>query len=118
MEGRRPIRRRPIVCQSPDLMKNIVPTLCAVLALSSFSRAGDVIENPLQDLGFVYSEKNVRKSIKKPVVTRLTRIEHAFKNASGEGLRESFCPYLKSKYESGIVKISKGDRELILDFND
>ena len=26
-------------------------------------------------------------------------------------------PYLKSKYESGIVKISKGDRELILDFN-
>lgn len=74
-------------------MKNIVPTLCAVLALSTFARAAEVFENPLEDLGFVYSEKNVRKSIKKAAVTRLARVDQAFSNATGEGLREAFCPY-------------------------
>ena len=27
-------------------------------------------------------------------------------------------PYLKSKYESGVVEISKGDQSLVLDFNE
>lgn len=74
-------------------MKKLVPTLCAVLALSPFARAGEVFENPLEDQDFVYSEKNIRESIEKAEATKPARIEHAFSNATGEGLREGFGPY-------------------------
>ena len=74
-------------------MKKLVPTLCAVLALSPFARAGEVFENPLEDHDFVYSEKNIQKYIQKAAATKGARIEHAFSNATGEGLREGFCPY-------------------------
>ena len=74
-------------------MKQIVPTLFAVLALSSFARAEEVFENPLEDQGFVYSERSIQKNIDQAAATKEARIEQAFSNATGEGLREAFCPY-------------------------
>ena len=74
-------------------MKNIVPTLCAVLSLSSFARAEELFENPLEDQGFVYSEKNIQKYIDRVAISKNTRVDQAFENATGEGLREAFCPY-------------------------
>jgi hypothetical protein len=74
-------------------MKKIVPTLFAVLALSSFARAEEVFENPLEDQGFVYSERSIQKNIDQAAATKKARIEQAFSKATGEGLREAFCPY-------------------------
>lgn len=74
-------------------MKKFVPTLCAVLALSPFARAGEVFENPLEDQDFVYSEGNIQESIEKAEATKPARVEHAFSNATGEGLRQAFCPH-------------------------
>ncbi|MBK1875446.1 hypothetical protein [Pelagicoccus mobilis] len=79
-------------------MKKIVSTLCAVLALSTFAIAGEVFENPLEDQAFDYSEKSVQKYIRKAASTKAARVEYAFENATGEGLREAWCPYFANLY--------------------
>lgn len=71
-------------------MKKLVPTLCAVLALSPLARAGEVFENPLEDQDFVYSEKNIRESIEEAEATKPARVEHTFSNATGEALGRPF----------------------------
>jgi hypothetical protein len=48
--------------------------------------------NPLEDQGFSYSEDHIQDSIEKAAVTKKARIEEAFSRATGEGLREAFCP--------------------------
>jgi hypothetical protein len=74
-------------------MKKIVHTLFAVLSLSSFARAEDLFVNPLQDLNFVHSEKNIQKYIDRAAVSKNARVNQAFANATGEGLREALIPH-------------------------
>jgi|TARA_B110000495_G_C23018997_1_gene604125 hypothetical protein len=74
-------------------MKKIVHTLFAVLSLSSFARAEDLFVNPLQDLDFVHSEKNIQKYIDRAAVSKNARVNQAFANATGEGLREALIPH-------------------------
>jgi hypothetical protein len=52
--------------------------------------------NPLEDMSFVYSDKNIQNYIQEADNTKKARIKDAFSNVTGEGLREGLCPYFAS----------------------
>ena len=74
-------------------MKKSFYTIVAILCLAFSFNLSAQFKNPLEDQGFMYSKKKIRKYIKKAAVTKQERINYAFDNVTGEGLREAFCPY-------------------------
>jgi hypothetical protein len=79
-------------------MKKISSTIFAILGLAlSFNLSAQFV-GPIEDLDFSYSERNIQKYIEKAAETKQERINYAFENATGEGLREAFCPYFADLY--------------------
>jgi len=74
-------------------MNRLILQLGVILALVPISKAEALFENPLEDLDFVYLEKNLPDLMSKAAATQATRVEHAFAHAKGEGLRQAFCPH-------------------------
>ena len=74
-------------------MGRIVRFISAALLSVPMLWADGGFENPLEDQGFVYSEKHIPDYMEKAAATKMARIEDAFSRASDEGLREAFCPY-------------------------
>jgi hypothetical protein len=69
-----------------------------ILFLGIFSIIFAQFNSPLDIQDFEYSEKDIPEYIKKARDTKQKRIEHAFSNATGEGLREGLIPYFASLY--------------------
>ena len=74
-------------------MKKIIPILLTILGLTSLFSLSAQFENPLEELDFAYSEKNVQKYIQTAADSKNARIEQAFSVATGEGLRQGMVPY-------------------------
>jgi len=74
-------------------MNKLLIQLGVILALAPISKAEALFENPLEDLEFVYVEKNLAGLMGKAASTQATRVQYAFTHVTGEGLREAFCPY-------------------------
>tara|TARA_B110000483_G_scaffold123823_1_gene148992 strand:+ start:19681 stop:21765 length:2085 start_codon:yes stop_codon:yes gene_type:complete len=74
-------------------MNKLILQLGVILALAPISKSEELFENPLEDLEFVYVENNLPDLMGKALSTQTTRVEHAFAQATGEGLRQAFCPY-------------------------
>lgn len=66
------------------------------LIFSVFSSAETPFNSPLEDQGFVYAEEDIQAYIDKAEATKPARVSEAFLQATGEGLREAFCPYFAS----------------------
>jgi len=71
----------------------IVVIISGCAKVTSFACQAGRFENPIDSQDFVYSEKAIQESIQRADNTKQKRIEHAFANATGEGLREGMCPY-------------------------
>lgn len=79
-------------------MKKIFLAIFLILGFTSFFNLSAQFESPFEDQDLIYSEKNIKKYIKNEADTKQERINHAFENATGEGLREAFCPYFADLY--------------------
>jgi len=74
-------------------MKKSISILITITALASFVCSANDFDNPLEQQDFKYSEKNIQKYIQKAADSKKMRIEDAFANATGEGLREGLIPH-------------------------
>ena len=74
-------------------MKKLFHLTCVSLALSPLVSIAKPFVSPLEDLNFVYFEDKIPAYIKRAKSTKTERIREAFSTASGEGLRQAFCPY-------------------------
>lgn len=66
---------------------------CASLAVLPISATAQGFMSPLEDPDFVYAENKIQKYMEQAESTKAARAREAFLNATGEGLREAFCPY-------------------------
>ncbi|MCA9744359.1 hypothetical protein KC734_22660 [candidate division KSB1 bacterium] len=64
----------------------------ASIGVSSAVLLTGAFDNPLENPDFIYSDKAMQDHMQKAAASQQNRIEHAFVNARGEGLRESFVP--------------------------
>jgi len=72
---------------------NIHPYLCfLVFAASADLSATNQIGSPLLNQNRTYQKDDIREYINRAAETRKERIEHAFSEATGEGLRQAFAP--------------------------
>jgi len=55
-------------------------------------------ESSLEDLHFKYSEHDIDRYIQEARETEKMRINNAFENVTGKGLREGLCPYFANFY--------------------
>jgi hypothetical protein len=94
------------------MMKKIIPILLTILGLTSLFSLSAQFENPLEELDFTYSEKNLQKYIQKAADSKNARIEQAFSNATGEGLREGLVPYFANLW---LGKDLKKTNKVLLD---
>lgn len=77
-------------------MRIVVFLLLGALSLSLSACADQSYELPLENLDFVYDEAEIGTYIAKAQASREERVVEAFSNASGEGLRQAFCPLFAS----------------------
>ena len=74
-------------------MGRIIVLLFAMLGTASLISLSAQYENPLEDPDYTYSEKSIGKAIRKARKSREDRVESAYLNATGEGLREGLVPW-------------------------
>lgn len=74
-------------------MHKTSPIIPMLLMAAAFPLLGSSQYNPLADLGFVYDESEIPRLMENAAETKADRIQQAFSNVTGEGLREAFCPY-------------------------
>ena len=84
-------------------MKALPSSPIAILALSAAAFSAQVAQaavyhSPILQQDYVYQAKNIDKHIFEADKTEQARIELAFKNVSGEGLREAFMPHFANLY--------------------
>ena len=87
-------------------------TILTILGLAFFFNLSAQVVNPLQDPDFKYSENNIPKYIKEAAETKQDRINHAFENATGKGLRQGMVPYFANLW---LGKDLKKTNEILLD---
>ncbi len=73
-------------------MKILTPCLCLVIVCPLMANASNRPGAILFDADFIYDERIVAQEIETAAASQHTRAEAAFLNATGEGLREAFCP--------------------------
>jgi len=79
-------------------MKKISLSTLIILGLAFFFNLSAQFRSPIEDQNFRYSENDIQKYIREAADTKQERINHAFENATGEGLREAFCPMFADLY--------------------
>lgn len=74
------------------IMKNHIRLF--IMAFMTFSglSANSPIEVPLENQGYTYKKCDIQRFIEQSASTGEQRITQAFSDATGEGLREAFCP--------------------------
>ena len=80
-------------------MRNTTTIVVTILILlvSTFKLSAQY-ESPLLQQDYVYNSKDVNKYIQEASETKKERIQLAFENATGEGLREGFLPLFADLY--------------------
>ncbi|NND04906.1 MAG: hypothetical protein HKN87_00880 [Saprospiraceae bacterium] len=80
-------------------MKNTITIVIMILSLlASTFKLSAQYETPILQKNYVYNSKDMNKYIQKAADTKKERIQFAFENATGEGLREAFCPHFADLY--------------------
>ena len=79
-------------------MKKSFLTIVTLLGVAFTFTISAQFKNPLEEQNFTYSERNIKKYIQKAGDTKQERINYAFENVTGEGLRQAFCPYFADLY--------------------
>ncbi|MEX0332414.1 MAG: hypothetical protein AB3N64_13415 [Puniceicoccaceae bacterium] len=74
-------------------MKSLLYTTCVLSAICPLISGGKAFTSPLEDLDFVYAEEAIQAYIDQAQATKMERAREAFLKATGEGLRQAFCPY-------------------------
>lgn len=74
-------------------MKNLLIFLFSILVTSPVILFGATPMSPLEDLDFVYAKEKIPALMDRAESTKEERVKAAFSSATGEGLREAFCPY-------------------------
>lgn len=62
------------------------------LAIVLASWAQGTAGNPLEDQSFIYRPHEIQAHMERAQATRVERVNEAFRHATGEGLRQAFCP--------------------------
>lgn len=93
-------------------MKGISSILLAIFGFTTAFTVSAQFENPLENLDYSYSENSVEKYIQKAADSRQIRIEQAFSNVTGEGLRQGMVPYFANLW---LGKDLKKTNEILLD---
>ena len=75
-------------------MKQRLHPICILLAMVPLTSICGPFKNLLEDVTFEYSEEKIPAYIDQAKSTKPERVREAFLNATGEGLRQAFCPYV------------------------
>jgi hypothetical protein len=75
-------------------MGKVIIAICLTMTVNASVCYAEDYDNPLQSLDFVYSQDAIQDAVKAGDESRQKRIEQAFANATGEGLRQGLCPYV------------------------
>tara|TARA_R110002050_G_scaffold161176_1_gene290743 strand:- start:12601 stop:14676 length:2076 start_codon:yes stop_codon:yes gene_type:complete len=78
------------------MKKGITLLLAILVATLAFSQ--NQFKTPLLQSDYNYNSKDIPKFIKQTAKSKKDRVKIAFENATGEGLREAFCPYFADLY--------------------
>lgn len=81
------------------MRKNAIISIITMLSLLlSVSKLAAQYDTPILEQDYVYNPQDINDYIKKASDTKKDRIQLAFENAKGDGLREAFCPHFSDLY--------------------